>query len=92
MSAPTATEKTVNEKPSTVPFRYRARMEKQGRFGAGCGGKTEVHKAVVKGRIHPEPYDHPTAVALAQEKLRPLVDLGFQVISLIVTAYSQEDA
>jgi hypothetical protein len=41
------------------------------------------------GHVHPEPYDHATAVACAQDRLKLLVDAGWDVVDLRVLAYGE---
>lgn len=90
------TAPVVTEKPSTVGFSYRARLQLWDRVNDPDGdrdkGKTVYHHMHLLGRVHPEPYNHATAVALTQQKIQPLLDLGWRIESLIVNAYDTKDA
>lgn len=91
------------EHHSSVPFRYRAALEltelipAEEYVGFSLKEKRATKKAVthrlrIAGRLHPAEYVHEQAVALANQKLQPFRDLGWRVLSLIVTASDEKDA
>jgi hypothetical protein len=78
----------VIEKHSTVPYSYRARLLHSFRVGPERGEMTR-EAITMTGHVHPEPYDHATAVACAQDRLKLLVDAGWDVVDLRVLAYGE---
>jgi hypothetical protein len=90
----------VRENISTVGYSYAAELERDEKVDklkyelvgdertlVPAGNARQTHRMAVSGKVHPEPYNHPSAVVLAQRKLQPLVDLGWRIETLRVEAY-----
>lgn len=86
----------LSEVHSTVPYSYFATLVRSVWVPAKDSDQrpTMVSEEAmhVRGRVHPEPYDHATAVADAQERLAHLMAGDWVIESLVVNGYSTKTA
>ena len=96
----------VEEKYSSVPFRFRATLTLARRLPSGENPDRKRafgdpayreyvyvnEKIAVAGSCHPDPNTHDMATLVAYARLSHLTDAGWAIGSLVVSGYSDKDA
>lgn len=72
----------------TVAYRYGVKLVRGEKVpdSKGSNGRQE-HYLHMQGRVHPEPYNHATAVELVQQKIAEFLTEGWEIRDLEVKAW-----